>query len=177
MQALQRHGTQRISVLNALISCTNNEHICDMLSRIATAARPMVRQMSGDAAQAAKDANMWKYVGFAATAGSLAFAGVKVSTHFHFFGNHFAILNKIVFHQVSAHLSHDHHIEDPIKYPYLRKRDKAFPWDCKDCTLFDGACKVLSPLILVLFTVLLFVPGCCTRRSPALISPHPENAA
>ena len=53
--------------------------IVDMLSRIATAARPLVRQMSGDAAHAAKDAALWKYIGFAATAGSLAFATVKVS--------------------------------------------------------------------------------------------------
>jgi hypothetical protein len=53
--------------------------IVDMLSRIATAARPLVRQMSGDAAHAAKDATLWKYIGFAATAGSLAFAAVKVS--------------------------------------------------------------------------------------------------
>jgi hypothetical protein len=53
--------------------------IADMLSRIATAARPLVRQMSGDAAQAAKDATLWKYIGFAATAASLTFAGVKVS--------------------------------------------------------------------------------------------------
>jgi hypothetical protein len=42
-------------------------------------------------------------------------------------------------------MSHDHHIEDPIKYPYLRKRDKAYPWACQDCTLFDGACKVCRP--------------------------------
>ena len=49
-----------------------------MLSRIANVARPLVRQMSGDAAQAAKDATTWKYIGFAATAGSLTFAVVKV---------------------------------------------------------------------------------------------------
>ena len=47
-------------------------------------------------------------------------------------------------------MAHDHHIEDPIKYPFLRKREKAFPWACQDCTLFDGACKVRSPALIVL---------------------------
>ena len=118
----------------------------DMLSRIATAARPLVRQMSGDAAQAAKDATLWKYIGFAATAASLAFAGVKViayliaSAH----GTSPYLTSTFFRNQVSAHLSHDHHIEDPIKYPFLRTRDKAYPWACQDCTLFDGACKVWS---------------------------------
>jgi hypothetical protein len=41
--------------------------------------------MSGDAAQAAKDATLWKYIGFAATAGSMVFAGVKVNTLFELF--------------------------------------------------------------------------------------------
>ena len=116
-----------------------------MLSRIASVARPLVRQMSGDAAQAAKDATLWKYIGFAATAGSMVFAGVKVNTLFVLF--FFFIVVTSLLPQVTGHLSHDHHIEDPIKYPYLRKREKAYPWACQDCTLFDGACKVSSPLV------------------------------
>lgn len=122
-----------------------------MLSRIASAARPLVRQMSGDAAQAAKDATLWKYIGFAATAGSMVFAGVKVNTLFGLF--FFFIVVTSLLPQVTGHLSHDHHIEDPIKYPYLRKRDKAYPWACQDCTLFDGACKVSSPLVLPVLVV------------------------
>jgi hypothetical protein len=82
--------------------------------------------------------------------------------------------------QVSGHLAHDHHIEDPIKYPYLRKRDKQFPWACKDCTLFDGACKVRSsastfwsPLLFFSF----FSPGCRQGRSCSpLISTHSADA-
>jgi hypothetical protein len=66
------------SILNLFFSIVQHHIQPDMLSRIATAARPWVRQMSGDAAQAAKDATLWKYIGFAATAGSLTFAGVKV---------------------------------------------------------------------------------------------------
>ena len=118
-----------------------------MLSRIATAARPLVRQMSGDAAQAAKDATLWKYIGFAATAGSLTFAGVKVSPRLPPSSPCYPVTSSL--RQVSGHLSHDHHIEDPIKYPFLRKRDKAFPWACQDCTLFDGACKVSSPTVFI----------------------------
>ena len=67
--------------------------------------------------------------------------------------------------QVSGHLAHDHHIEDPIKYPYLRKRDKQFPWGCKDCTLFDGACKVRSPAS-TFWSPLLFISLFFARLPP-----------
>ncbi|RLN97737.1 hypothetical protein BBJ28_00024689 [Nothophytophthora sp. Chile5] len=35
---------------------------------------------------------------------------------------------------------HEHHEEEKPAYPYLKMRNKPFPWDASDCDLLDRAC-------------------------------------
>lgn len=45
---------------------------------------------------------------------------------------------------MAVNLLGDHPHGHAATYPYLRKRDKAFPWADSDCTLFDMECKRAS---------------------------------
>ena len=36
--------------------------------------------------------------------------------------------------------SNGHHEPTPNSLPYMKKRDKEFPWTCSDCPLFDSKC-------------------------------------
>jgi len=40
-----------------------------------------------------------------------------------------------------GHMMHPHeeHEGEPV-YAHMRKRTNVYPWLCKDCDLFDGAC-------------------------------------
>jgi hypothetical protein len=37
-------------------------------------------------------------------------------------------------------VGHVHHHQEKTDLPYLKIRNKPFPWDCSDCSLFDTKC-------------------------------------
>ena len=53
----------------------------------------------------------------------------------------FPLVGLFIVGNVFIHFSHEHHDDhDRTLYPYEKIRNKAYPWSCEDCNLFDGHC-------------------------------------
>mmetsp|Transcript_22233 Transcript_22233/g.55721 ORF Transcript_22233/g.55721 Transcript_22233/m.55721 type:complete len:106 (+) Transcript_22233:34-351(+) len=79
--------------------------------------RPAARQMSGDVEEATKLMSTWKMVSAGGAVAVVCIGGYVFSA------------------------GHEEHFDlEKNKFHYMQVRNKAFPWSCSDCSLFDTKC-------------------------------------